>query len=98
MTDLKSYVQVEPEPVKENPTTKPSQAMIDMAEVARAVRAQADGLSLQSTMIGSSPSAVINGHVLRVGDYIEGFRVIGIHPRSCDVKKKGIEVSLGMKK
>ena len=49
-------------------------------------------------MIGGTPSAVINGRVMRVGDYIEGFKVIAIHPRSCDVKKRGVEVSLDMKK
>jgi len=98
VTDLKSYVRIEPELVKKEPTTKPDQAMIDMVEVARAVRAQAEGLVLQSTMIGSNSSAVINGRVLRVGEYIEGFQVVAIHPRSCDVKKRGIEVSLGMKK
>ena len=98
VTDLKSYVRIEPELVKKEPTTKPDQAMIDMVEVARAVRAQAEGLVLQSTMIGSNSSAVINGRVLRVGEYIEGFQIVAIHPPSCDVKKKGVEVSLGMKK
>ena len=98
VTDLKSYVRIEPEPIKEAPTTKPDKAIIDMMEVARAVRAQAEGLVLQSTMIGSNSSAIINGQVLRVGDYIEGFQVVAIHPRSCDVKKKGVEVSLGTEK
>lgn len=98
VTDLKPYVRIESEAVKKEPTTKPEQAMIDMVEVARAVRAQADGLVLQSTMIGLNSSAVINGRVLRVGDYIEGFKIVAVRPRSCDVKKKGIEVSLVMKK
>lgn len=98
VTDLKSYVRIEPEPVKKTMTTKPDKAIIDRMEIARAVRAQAVSLTLQSTMIGANSSAVINGQVLRVGDYVEGFRVVAIHPRSCNVKKRGVEVSLGMKK
>ena len=95
--DLRSYVRIEPDSVKK--PDSPGQAPVpDMVEIEKAVRAQAKALTLQSTMIGPNSSAVINGQVLRVGQHIAGFRIVGIHPRSCDVEKKGVEVRLAMKK
>jgi len=62
----------------------------------RAVRAQARELSLQSTMLGSRPTALINGQVLRTGDGINGFRVKRIASDRCVVSKGGVDVELRM--
>ena len=61
------------------------------------VRARAQALSLQSTMLGPSPSALINGQVLREGEWISGFRVKEIASDSCVVSQKGVDVLLRMK-
>ena len=62
----------------------------------RAVQAQAGALRLQSTIISQIPTAIINGQVLRSGDWIAGFQVVSIGPRSCVVEKKGMRVRLEM--
>ena len=64
---------------------------------AEAVRAQAAALELQSTMVGPSASALINGQVLRKSDWINGFRVKSIGADSCVVTKDGVDVVLHMK-
>jgi len=64
----------------------------------RAVRAQAQALSLQSTIVGDVdvPTAIINGEVLRVGDLINGFRVVDIAARTCTVEKANLRITLEM--
>ena len=62
-----------------------------------AIRNQAESLSLQSTMVGPSPSALINGRVVRIGETIEGFKVVSIKPNTCVISKDGIELELHMK-
>jgi len=61
------------------------------------IRAQAQALALQSTILSSQPTAMINDRVLRVGDWINGFKVIEIHSRSCVVEKRNVKIRLGMK-
>ena len=63
---------------------------------AQSVRAQARSLVLQSTIISSRPTAIVNGQVLGVGDWINGFEVVEITARACAVAKKGIRVQLEM--
>ncbi len=65
----------------------------EMAHAA-VIRAQARGLALQSTMLGSPPTALINGQVLGVGDSINGFLVKGIASDNCVVSKEGVDVQL----
>ena len=64
----------------------------------RAVLAQAQSLTLQSTVVGSTPTAIVNGRVLRVGDWINGFCVVRISTHRCVVKKDQIEVILELSK
>jgi hypothetical protein len=67
------------------------------AEAARQeVQARAKALSLQSTVIGAVPTAIVNGRVLRVGDWISDFQVVEINSRSCQLEKSGIRVVLEM--
>ncbi len=60
----------------------------------RAVQAQAQALTLQSTMLGDVPTAIVNGRVLRADDWISGFQVIEIQARSCTLGKLGVRVVL----
>ena len=60
------------------------------------VQARAKALSLQSTVIGAVPTAIINGRVLRVGDWISDFQVVEINSCSCQLEKSGIRVVLEM--
>jgi len=62
----------------------------------RVIQAQARALALQTTVISSDPTAIINGRVLRIGDWINGFKMIEITPRSCTLEKNGIRVVLQM--
>ena len=63
----------------------------------RAITAQARSLKLQSTMrVGNSPTALIDGQVLREGDYVSGFRVKRIASNRCVVTKDGVDVELRM--
>jgi len=72
------------------------QAGSDELSRVNAIRAQADDLSLQSTMLGSSPTALINGQVLRQGDYVSGFQIKRIAANRCLVCKDGVDVELRM--
>ena len=65
--------------------------------VEQLVRAQARSLALQSTMISQNPIAIINGQVLRVGEWTNGFEVTEITARACKVSKSGVTVILKMK-
>jgi hypothetical protein len=59
-----------------------------------AVRAQARGLKLQSVMLGPSSTALINGRVLKKGEWISGFQVQSIASDRCVVTRDGVEVTL----
>ena len=62
------------------------------------VLAHAQSLVLQTTMISSNPTAIVNGRVMRIGDRILGFEVVEITPRACKVRKDGVTVILEMSK
>ncbi len=68
------------------------------AEQRRLVEAEAALLAVQSTMISSNPTVIINGRVLPVGGRIDGFEVTAITPRTCTVCKNGVTVVLKMSK
>jgi len=63
----------------------------------RIIKVQAQALVLQSTIVSATPTAIINDRVLRKGDWISGFKIVAITPRTCTLKKDGIKVTLGMK-
>jgi hypothetical protein len=74
-------------PAAENPAAKRE------AEL-RILQAQAKALTLQSTMVGAVPTAIINGQVLRAGEWISGFQVVAIAARSCTIEKQGARLIL----
>jgi len=58
---------------------------------------QASQLRLQSTMMGASPKAVIDGEMVGEGDVIASFRVLRIEPRRIIVEREGIKLEIQMK-
>jgi hypothetical protein len=76
-------------------------------EMQRLMQAEAKSLDLQSTMVGATPIAIINGppdsdnrkgpRVLRVGETINGFKVTQISARSCAIWKNDVTILLEMK-
>ncbi len=72
------------------------QADIEELSRIRAIRTHAQSLSLQSTMLGSSPTALINGQVLREGECVSGFRLKRIAWDCCTVSRDGVDVELRM--
>ena len=78
---------------------KPSRQDVEKAEKRaelQLVQAQARALSLQTTVVSSDPTAILNGRVLRIGDWISGFKMVEITPRSCTLEKSGTRVVLEM--
>ncbi len=69
----------------------------DVAAEREAILARARELTLQSTMLSATPTAIIEGQVLRVGETINGYKVVEIGPRQCTLEKNGIRVSIAMK-
>jgi len=61
------------------------------------IEKQAAELHLESTITGRVPTAIINGHVLGLDGVINGFRIVKIGSKACQVKKDGITVDLIMK-
>jgi hypothetical protein len=58
---------------------------------------QAGQLRLQSTLMGPSPRAVINGAMVGEGGVVEGFRVLGIEPRRIIIEREGIRLEVPMR-
>jgi hypothetical protein len=58
---------------------------------------EAKALTLESTVLSVTPRAMIDGQLVRVGDWFRGFRVEEIRSRSVTLGKDGISVSIEMK-
>ena len=58
---------------------------------------QASELRLQSTIMGASPKAVIDGGLVGEGDVVASFRVLKIEPRRIIVEREGIKLEIQMK-
>jgi len=82
-----------PKPVSASgPGTRDKQAELE------AIQNQARSLVLQSTIISDQrPTAIINGRVLGVGDWIDGFEVMEITSHACTLAKNSVQVVLEMK-
>ena len=52
---------------------------------------------LQSTMVGASSIANINGKILRVGESFSGFEIVDITSHSCLVRKRNVTAVLEIK-
>jgi hypothetical protein len=58
---------------------------------------QAMQLRLQSTVMGATPRALLNGDMVREGDVVASFRVLKIEPRRIVVEREGIKLEIPMK-
>lgn len=95
---LAEPVSVTPTIVATAPTTTQA-SQPDVADIERkAIVAQSELLRLQSVISGPSPTAIINDHVLRVGEWTNDFQVVAIADNSCVVQKKDVRVTLELKK
>jgi hypothetical protein len=88
-------------PLAQRAKPAPTAAPVDMEAARReaerrAVQAQAQALRLQSTVVGEASVAIVNGQLLRKGDWISGFQVVEITAHTCTVEKKGMRVTLEM--
>lgn len=63
---------------------------------AMAIRAEAKALNLQSTLVGQSARALINGQLFSVGEFVNGFEIVEIGSRTVKLRKQEIEVVLEM--
>lgn len=84
--------------VKVLPTSAPAPAEDTKVIHRQMIQAQARALVLESTMVGSSAVAIINGKVLRVGESLAGFKIVEITSSSCTVMKEDVTLSLAIKK
>jgi len=92
-----TQARIEPDPGEA--ATQPAQPpKPDPREQELAILAQARGLHLQSTSISETSTAIINGLVLRKGDWINDFQVVEIAARTCVVVNKGVKVTLRMER
>lgn len=87
------------------PPAEPVQTVVDSGqqdeddkrqEDERLIRLQARALTLESTIVGDVPMAMINGSFVQQGERINGFQVRRITQRSCTLDKKGVTVVLEM--
>ena len=58
------------------------------------LRGQALQLKLQSTVLGASPRALVNGQLVREGDVVASFRVTKIEARRIVVEREGIKLEV----
>ncbi len=70
--------------------------VVDAMPEAELVRRAARGLALQTTMLGETPRAMINGQLLSPGDKIEGFVLLEVRERHVVMQMRGIRIELGM--
>jgi len=58
------------------------------------LRKQAEQLKVQSTVMGASPKALINGEFVGVGSVVASFRVTKIEARRIVVEREGIRLEV----
>lgn len=96
--DLFPRKNAEPVKVAPTPTTAASGPAPDPEDLdRRVIRAEAQALVLESTMVGASSIANINGKILRVGERFSGFEIMDITSHSCLVRKRNVTAVLEIK-
>ena len=60
------------------------------------IRLAAEALKLESTIVGPTPQAIVNGQIVREGGNIAGFHVLKIQPRCVVVEREGVKLAVGM--
>lgn len=84
----------------EENSTGVTKSVVDSADgsskAQAAIEHEAQGLKLQSTILGARPRAMINGTLVAPGETVQGFELVEIRPRAVTVKKDGVVVVLEM--
>ena len=60
------------------------------------IRIAAEALKLDSTIMGATPGAMVNGQMVREGSVIDGFRVLKIESRQLIVEREGVKLAIMM--
>lgn len=79
-----------------NPERKSDSDSSDVDDTADRIKKALRGLTLQTTILGARPRAVINGQVLSPGDTIEGLTVREVHARGVVLELNGRRFKLEM--
>ena len=61
------------------------------------LRQEAGQRQLQTTVMGPTPKALVNGTLVSEGETVEAFRVLKIEPRRIYVEREGIKLEIQMK-
>jgi hypothetical protein len=81
--------------VTATPTTKPHSAADDRAAIAAEARGT---IVLDATMLGSDPTALINGRQCRVGNVVRGFTVKKIAADHVVIERDGVRLKVSYAK
>lgn len=68
----------------------------DVTETGVTARQAAQGLKVQSTVMGASPRVIIDGRLYRLGDSVQGLKIVDILPRGVVLEWNGERVRLEM--
>ena len=60
------------------------------------IRIAAEALKLESTIVGPTPGAIVNGQMVREGSDIAGFHVLKIEARQVVVEREGVKLAVPM--
>jgi hypothetical protein len=60
------------------------------------IRIAAEALKLDSTIMGATPGAMVNGEMVREGSTVAGFRVLKIEARQLIVEREGVKLAIMM--
>jgi hypothetical protein len=94
--DPSAFPKVE-KPAESLPTAKSEVKPADVKpDAASLVRQAASGLALQTTILGDTPRALINGQLLAPGEKIRGFELKKVMPREVILEMNGVELRLEM--
>jgi hypothetical protein len=84
------------DPNQSSGTEKSGPEAVDDSRGEDALRRAADGLQLQTTILGANPRAVISGQVLKPGQKISGMTLLKVLPRQVILEMQGQQVKLEM--
>jgi len=87
-----------PEPVQPKKAKPDGAAKSTTKTPEQVVQELAAEFTLQSTIISAEPTAIIDGRILKLGDTISGFMVVGITKGTCDLLKDDVLVELVMER
>ena len=60
------------------------------------VKARAESLKLQSTVMSTQPSAMVNEQMVHEGSSVAGFRILKIEPRRIIVERESVRLEIKM--